>query len=178
MKILGVGGSLREDSHSYKALRIAMAKVPSVGFETEIVTLRDFQLPFCHGGGDYDAFPDVVRLRRLIKEADAIILAAPEYHGSVSGPMKNALDLLDIEHAQGKVIALISVCGGVSNTGALNALRLICRWLHAFVIPEQIVISNAEFAFNGTGELYDEALDAKMAEMMASLIVFASKLGR
>jgi NAD(P)H-dependent FMN reductase len=41
--------------------------------------------PFCTGGNDYPGYPDVIRLRETVQEADALILASPEYHGSVSG---------------------------------------------------------------------------------------------
>jgi FMN reductase len=175
MKILGIAGSLRQDSITNKAILLAMEKIQSTEIETEIIQLRDMNLPFCDGGSSYNNYPDVERFRQKVKQSNAILLVAPEYHGSVSGALKNALDLLEIEHVKGKVVGLIAICGGVSNTGALNTLRIICRWLHAFVIPEQIVIAEADTAFDIEGKLRDGQLDAKLKEMIDHLVLFASK---
>ena len=94
VKIVGIGGSLRPKSYTYQALKLAAERVQVLGASVEILDLRTMQLPFCHGGDDYPDYPDVERLRQCVKEADGLILATPEYHGSVSGVLKNALDLM------------------------------------------------------------------------------------
>ncbi|MBA2729043.1 MAG: NAD(P)H-dependent oxidoreductase [Parachlamydiaceae bacterium] len=175
MKILGIAGSLRQDSFSYKTLLVAMQKIKNPEIEQEIIQLRDLNLPFCDGSSDYDNHSDVALFRQKVRESKAILLAAPEYHGSVSGALKNALDLLEVEQVKGKVIGLIAVCGGVSNTGAINTLRIVCRWLHALVIPEQIVIAEAFTAFDERGQLRDPQLDAKLKEMVDHLVLFADR---
>lgn len=95
-------------------------------------------LPFCNGGDDYTDYPDVAKLRQAVTQADGLILATPEYHGSISGVLKNALDLMSFDELSDKVVGLISVLGGQSNSNALNDLRVILRWVHGWVIPEQI----------------------------------------
>lgn len=174
MKILGIGGSLRQGSYTTRALTIAMNKIESPLIETEILQLRDLQLPFCNGENHYEKYPDVAYFRQKVKESNAILIAAPEYHGSVSGVVKNALDLLEVEHVEGKVIGLIAICGGITNTGAINTLRIVCRWLHGFVIPEQIVIGEVEKAFDENGHLRDQLLEEKFKVMMERLTIFAS----
>jgi len=67
--------------------------------------------------------PDVERLRNTVKQADGLILATPEYHGGVSGVLKNALDLMGFEQLDSKVTGIISVLGGQSNSNALNELH-------------------------------------------------------
>ncbi|MGK7873381.1 MAG: NADPH-dependent FMN reductase [Xenococcaceae cyanobacterium] len=170
VKIVGIGGSLRPNSYSHQALNLAAERVQVLGASVEILDLRKMQLPFCHGGDDYSEYPDVEGLRQTVKEADGLILATPEYHGGVSGVLKNALDLMSFEHLAGKVTGAISVLGGQSNSNALNELRLIMRWVHGWVIPEQIAIGQAWKAFNPEGKILDEKLSQRFDQFAQSLV--------
>lgn len=170
VKIVGIGGSLRSASYSQQALEIATQRVEALGAEVEILDLRSLNLPFCNAEDDYSEYPDVERLRETVKQADGLILATPEYHGSVSGVMKNALDLMSFEHLDGKVAGLISVLGGQSNSNALNHLRLIMRWVHAWVIPEQITIGQAWNAFSSDGKLLNEKISERFDKFAQSLV--------
>lgn len=177
VKIVGIGGSLRADSYSQVALSLAAGRVQALGADVEILDLRQMQLPFCLGGkNDYSDFPDVKRLQETVAQADGLILATPEYHGSVSGVLKNALDLMSFEQLSGKVTGLISVLGGQPNSNALNDLRLIMRWVHAWVIPEQIAIGQAWNAFGPDGKLKDEKLSQRFDEFAQSLVDNTRKL--
>lgn len=176
VKIVGIGGSLRSESYSQQALEIAAQRVEVLGAEVEILDLRQMRLPFCDGGKEYPDYPDVEKLRETVKQADGLILATPEYHGSVSGVIKNALDLMSFDQLDGKVAGLISVLGGQVNSNALNDLRLIMRWVHAWVIPEQIAIGQAWGAFNKEGKLLDEKLSERFDGFAQSLVENTTKL--
>lgn len=176
VKIVGIGGSLRTNSYSQIALNIAAERVEALGAEMEILDVRLLQLPFCNGEDDYPGYPDVERLRNTVKQADGLILATPEYHGGVSGVLKNALDLMDFEQLDGKVTGLISVLGGQSNSNALNDLRLIMRWVHAWVIPEHIAIGQVWKAFSPEGKLLDEKLSQRFDQFAQSLVENTRKL--
>ena len=176
VKIVGIGGSLRAGSYSQMALNVAAQRVAALGAEVEILDLRSLNLPFCTGENDYHEYPDVEKLQNTVKEADGLILATPEYHGSVSGVLKNALDLMSFEHLDGKVVGSISVLGGQVNSNALNDLRVILRWVHAWVIPEQIAIGQAWKAFNPEGKLLDEKLSERFDQFAQSLVENTCKL--
>ncbi|HAG80229.1 MAG TPA: NADPH-dependent FMN reductase [Cyanobacteria bacterium UBA11162] len=170
VKIVGISGSLRPKSYSYQALKLAIQRVEALGASAEVLDLREMQLPFCIGSDDYPGYPDVVRLRETVQNADGLILVSPEYHGSVSGVLKNALDLMSFDHLSGKVSGLISVLGGQSNSNALNDLRVILRWVHGWVIPEQIAIGQAWKAFGEDGKLLDEKLSKRFDQFAESLV--------
>lgn len=176
VKFVGINGSLREGSYSYKALVAAADRVRALGAEVEILDLRTLTLPFCDGGDDYSEFPDVARLQSTVKAADGLILATPEYHGSISGVLKNALDLMSFEQLSGKMTGLISVLGGQSNSNSLNDLRVIMRWVHAWVIPEQVAIGQAWKAFGQDDKLVDEALSKRLDEFAQSLVENTQRL--
>lgn len=176
IKVVGIIGSLRQGSYSALALKEAVNIVEALGATVDILDLREMQLPFCNGGDEYPDYPDVEILREKVKTADALILATPEYHGSVSGVMKNALDLMSFEHLSGKVTGIISVLGGQSNSNALNELRIIIRWVHGWVIPEQIAIGQAWKAFDKEGKLNDEKLSQRFDAFALSLLESTKKL--
>ena len=178
VKIVGITGSLRDGSYSALALEQAVNRVKALGAEVEILDLRDMKLPFCDGGDEYPDYPDVEILREKVKAADGLILATPEYHGSVSGVLKNALDLMSFEHLSGKVAGLISVLGGQSNSNALNDLRIIVRWVHGWVIPEQVAIGQAWQAFDKEGKLTDEKLAKRFDAFAQSLVDNTIKLSQ
>ena len=177
VKIVGITGSLRQGSYSALALKEAVNRVEALGAAAEILDLREMQLPFCDGGDEYPDYPDVEILRDKVKAADGLILATPEYHGSISGVLKNALDLMSFEHLSGKVAGMISVLGGQSNSNALNDLRVIMRWVHGWVIPEQIAIGKAWQAFDKEGKLTDEKLAQRFDGFAQSLVDNTAKLG-
>lgn len=175
LRFLGIGGSLRPGSTSYQALAYGIELLRQHGAQAEIFDLRVVDLPFCNGdkADPWPSHPAVAALRRRVRDAHGLILATPEYHGGASGVLKNAIDLLDFEHLEGKVVGLISVLGGRHNSNALNELRQVMRWCHAFVIPEQIAVAEARRAF--CGPISDE-LGARFAEFTASLLRTTSRL--
>ena len=176
VKIVGIGGSLRSNSYSQQALKLAAQRVEAIGAEVKVLDLRSLELPFCDGESDYSKYPDVELLRATVKNADGLILATPEYHGSLSGVLKNALDLMSFEHLDGKVAGLISVLGGQANSNALNDLRVILRWVHAWVIPEQVAIAQAWKAFSPEGKLLDEKIQERLDRLAESLVDNSEKL--
>ncbi|MBW4518225.1 MAG: NAD(P)H-dependent oxidoreductase [Scytolyngbya sp. HA4215-MV1] len=170
VKIVGISGSLRQGSHSQQALQLVAARLEALGASVEILDLRTLNLPFCDGSQDYPDYPDVERLRDTVKQADGLILATPEYHGSLSGVLKNVLDLMSFDQLSNKVAGLISVLGGQSNSNSLNDLRVILRWVHTWVIPEQVAIGQAWQAFGEDGKLLDKKLSQRFDQFSESLL--------
>lgn len=165
--VVGLPGSLRADSHTRKAVAIALAGAAAAGTRTRLLDLRDYDLPLASGEEDEDApAPGVARLRADLREAHGIVLGTPEYHGSYSGVLKNALDLCGFEEFEGKMLGLVGVSGGaLGATNALNELRAVGRALHAWVVPEQGGVPRADRAFDAQGELVDERLRARLREV-------------
>jgi FMN reductase len=174
--IVGLNGSLRPGSYSKQALEISLKQAEQLGAKVELLDLQVLKLPFCSGATAYPEYPDVEYLQSTVANADGLILATPEYHGSVSGVLKNALDLLSFDQLAGKVTAAISILGGQANSNALNDLRLITRWVHAWMIPEQIAIGQAWNAFDTEGNFIDPKLEGRLGEMVQSLVRSAQQL--
>src|SRR2546425_1615950 len=107
VQIAGISGSLRSGSYTRRAVETALAGAAETGASTRLIDLRDYHLVFRDGKDDSSYPPDVFRLRAEVKQADGVILGTPEYHGGVSGVLKNALDLMGFDEFQGKMIAPI-----------------------------------------------------------------------
>jgi FMN reductase len=168
IRVVGICGSLRPNGWTLAALKIALAGAEEKGATTELLDLRDYGLPFCTGGG-VDAIEgkaSVQRLRKKILEASGIILATPNYHGSLSGVLKNALDLMSMREFEGKVVGLIGVSGGrMGGTATLNALRAIGRTLHAWVIPSEAWIYDADSSFTEDGRIKDLGSEQRVRDV-------------
>ena len=151
-RIAGLPGSLRKQSCTRAAVRIALDGAAHAGAATELVDLSDFDLPLCAGmDSDFDYPESVMKLREVLKRADGIILGTPEYHGSYSGVLKNALDLMAFPQFELKMVGLVSVSGGaMGGLEAMTGLRAVCRSLHAWVVPNQAAVPSAHKHFGPT----------------------------
>jgi NAD(P)H-dependent FMN reductase len=130
--------------------------------------LREYDLPFCTGEETDPAkgSSGAARLRHRVLEANGIILATPNYHGTLSGVLKNALDLMSMGEFEGKVVGLVGVSGGrMGATSTLNTLRAIGRTLHAWVVPWEAWVYNAATAFATEGTLKDAAAEERLREV-------------
>ena len=94
----------------------------------------------------------------------------------MSGVMKNTLDWLYKDHVSGKVFALMSSLGGISNSNTLNHMRVCIRWLHGWVIPEQVAVGHVKEAFDEDGNLSDDEISGRIETLVASLIDAAKRL--
>jgi FMN reductase len=156
IRIIGLSGSLRPAhiSTTRSAVVIALKGAAEVGGQVKMLDLSEYQLSFA----DVTLPPStsVLRLREDIQSAHGIVLGTPEYHSSFSGILKHALDLMGFEQFEGKIIGLIGVSGGkMGAVNALNSLRIVCRSLHAWVVPEQVSITEAAKQFDAAGIAVD-----------------------
>ena len=173
MKILAVSGSLRPDSFNSALLREA-ARVAPAGVEVELWEGLG-ELPVYDQDLDgVDAPESVRRLRDAWGSADAILFATPEYNGSVSGGLKNAVDWASRPKGDGalqnKTVAVVGASMG--QFGALWAqqdLRRILGIAGARVVGEGLPVSRAH-------EGFDEAAIEGVRSVLESLVQAADPL--
>ncbi len=172
IRILGLSGSLRRQSLNTALLRAAAELAPT-GVSVEIVDLAD--LPFYNQDIDGpDAPAAAVALRSLLKAADAVLLASPEYNYSIAPVLKNALDWASRPYGQsvldGKPAALLGVGGGMGTSRAQYHLRQVAVFLNMHVLNKpEIFVVNAPGKFDDAGRLADEPTRALVAQQLAAL---------
>lgn len=157
------------------ALEVALRGASDARAVTRLIDLREYELAFVTAvDGEEQRLPDVQRLRGELRAADGIILGTPEYHGSFSGVLKNALDLMGFDEFEGKMVGLVGVSGGrMGAYDAINSLRNIGRVLHAWVIPQQVSIPEAWKAFDETGRMKDTRLEERVRQVGSEVAKFA-----
>jgi FMN reductase len=174
IRITGVCGSLIANGATKKALAIALRGAAEFDAETTLLELRDFDLVF-YGSVPQDEYPPgIVRLRDEIRNSQGIILATPEYHGSLSGALKNMLDLMSIDNFETKIVGLVGVAGGhIGAIHSLDTMKTICRNLHCWVLPQEVSIANSGQAFNDDGTVTDPSLEERLLNVGRQVVKFA-----
>jgi NAD(P)H-dependent FMN reductase len=170
--VVALCGSLRDQSYTRLALEHALRGVEEVGGTGEIIDLREYDLPMLDA--DRDEQGDSAALNRRIREADAVLLGTPMYHGSYSSVLKNALDYCGFDEFEGTTVGLLAVAGGSFPVTALEHLRSVCRSLNAWVVPHQAAIPRAHSAFDDDGAFRDEGAEERVLTLGRRAVGFAN----
>jgi chromate reductase len=172
MKILGLAGSLRRASYNQALLRAALELAPS-GWETEMFDSLG-ALPFYDGDVEAAGHPAAVGdLRRAIAEADALLIATPEYNDGTSGVLKNALDWASRGPTRllaGKPVAVMGTSpGGNGAKGGIESVVRTLRRTRCDVLDHVIAVPSAAVAFDEELTLADPRVRYEVAQLMAEL---------
>jgi NAD(P)H-dependent FMN reductase len=134
-KVLVVCGSSREDSNLEQVVRLAGEAARRSGAEVRELLLREVQLPvMIWGDREQAALANVKTIREQASWADGFILGTPEYHGNMSGALKNWFDFLYGELA-GKFAGVLATTGGGTGDMSITAVKTCFAWCHGFVLP-------------------------------------------
>lgn len=172
LKVLGICGSLRTGSYNRRLLEIAKALAPE-GLEIEIYKgFHDF--PVYNGDDEErDGIPaPVVELREMVRAADGVLLASPEYNFSVPGGLKNAFDWLSREEQPftNKPMAIMGASiGPVGTARAQYHIRQSMAALGAIFLPRpEIFVGSAGKKFDEAGNFTDEIGTKLIGDLMAA----------
>ncbi len=170
MRILGIAGSLRGDSHNSKLLRAAAALLPP-GAELVIYDGLKAIPPF-DADDEPAPGPAVEKLRAAIAGADAVLVATPEYNSSIPGVLKNALDWASRPNNEAALLNKPTAVIGAS-TGMFGAVwaqaetRKVLSAAGARVVDRELPVGKANIAFDDDRRLVDEELETLLAEILA-----------
>ena len=171
-KILGVTGSLRENSHSTRTLVILLdIATNKYGAETRILNLRDTRLPFYNpsiAATDL-LYENIKKTSDLVNWADAFVLASPDYHGSMSGTMKNFLDHFWEEFA-GKTFGYLCTSHEKGLT-VMDQMRTAVRQCYGWSMPYGVSINSGE-DFNADGIIVNPELSKRLNMLARDLIIY------
>lgn len=178
LRILGLSGEYRTTSKSGMLVNLALAYAESKGAEILFWDCAENPLPFVGEDGCWDN-ENVKEFQELASSCNAFLVCSPEYHGTMSGVMKNTFDWLYDKHIGGKVFGLMSTLGGMQNSNTLNHMRIMLRWLHGWPVPEQLAIGNVKEAFDDDGKLTDDDVRTRLHALVDSVMdtssLFASQ---
>jgi FMN reductase len=174
VRVVGLGGSLRTESTSLTALKVALEGAAASGADTKLIWVRDLDLPLYTA--EHAPPMAAVSFADAVHDCDALIWASPTYHGSVSGSFKNALDWLillaerDPPYLADKPIGLITTAGGVQGLQAVNTMEFIARSLRGWSVPLVLPVSQSWQSFDPDGNLKDEAVGVQLRKLGAEVV--------
>lgn len=188
-KILAFAGSTREASYNKQLVKIAAEGARAAGAEVTYLDLRDIPMPLYDE--DLEATEGIPENARKFKELmmahRGLLIASPEYNGSLTAVFKNAIDWasrplpgeppLALSCFRDKVAVIMSASpGGLGGLRGLTHVRTILSGIGVLVLPDQKAIPTAYEAFDGDGRLKDpkqqevvEQLGSKLATVIAKL---------
>jgi chromate reductase len=177
VRVLAISGSLRRGSHNTRLLRVAAELLPPPAELELFEGLKD--VPPYDEDEDGDLAPGGARrLREAIAEADAVLIATPEYNSSIPGQLKNALDWASRPFPdnvlRNKPVAVIGASTGMFGAVWAQAeLRKVLGSIGARVVDVELPLAAAEEAFEGD-RLADEDLHRRLVEILAELLEAAA----
>ena len=171
LHILGIAGSMRQSSYSTQVLKMVLEEAMKYKTDTHILELRQINLPIydpsaSNGSNNNN---DIERVSNALKWAESIILSSPDYHGSMSGAMKNFLDHFWEEFA-GKTFGYI-VASHEKGLTAIDQMRTAIRQCYGWSMPYNISI-NGEKDFNSGREIVNSALINRIKILARDLSVY------
>lgn len=185
MKILTFAGSLRKESLNKKLCQQVVNFLQAQKLaDAEWIDLRDLEIPLydediesTHGDGTPALVPiGVQKLWTQVQEADALILASPEYNGAISGVMKNTLDWISRKKPSpiaGKhVLFLAASQGALGGVRGLWHTRVPFEAVGCHVYPEMLGIPQAHQVFDGDGKIKDEVTKQRLEKLLQNFVHF------
>ena len=175
MRVLGISGSLRRDSHNGKLLRAAGEAFEEQGLEFDVFDGLKAVPPYDEDDDVDEAHPAVRRLREAIATHDAVFFSTPEYNHSIPGQLKNAIDWASRPIAtsalRGKPAAVVGASTGMFGAVWSQAeLRKVLGATGARVVDGEVAVGHAHERFDADGRLNDLNLDGQLREVVGMLI--------
>jgi chromate reductase len=180
-KILAFAGSTRIRSYNKKLVVTAARAAEAAGAQLTVIDLRDYPMPFYDGDMEVHAgLPEKARaLKQLMVDHHGFLLSCPEYNGSITAVLKNAIDWVSRPQPneapgiafKGKWAALVAASPG--NLGGLRGLvtvRQILNTLGVIVLPGQLAVVRASDAFAEDGNLKDPTQQSTLLTLTADLV--------
>jgi chromate reductase, NAD(P)H dehydrogenase (quinone) len=186
-KILAFAGSLRKMSFNKRVLKTAIAGARAAGAEVTEIDLRDFPMTVYnadeHEGKGFDE--NALRFQQILSEHDGLLIASPEYNGSIPGGLKNAIDWASrksekfgtVEVFRGKWAAIITASpGSFGGIRCLAHLRGVLTIMFVNVLPTEIAVTFVGEKFEGdSSELKDEKTKKLLEDLGAQLAAMIRK---
>ena len=173
---------MRQDSYSTLGLRMVLEEAKKYYSESYLLELRDINLPLYDPSGPSSNDPSfnnsnnvLEKITTALKWADALVLASPDYHGSMSGTLKNFLDYFWEDFA-GKTFGYI-IASHEKGLTVADQMRTAVRQCYGWSMPYNISI-NGEKDFDSKGNLVNSALVKRIKMLARDLVTYGALIRR
>ena len=166
-----IKGSMRNGSYTGKALSLVEAELRESSVAVQNIDPLDFNLKMPGEEGKNDG---ALRLQQIVKDADAVILATPEYHGAPSSLTKLVIENLGFPSAlAGKPVGLLGVASGqIGAVKSIEMLRSICGHVGALVLPGSVSVANVRNVFDESGNCLIPGIEKRIRNLGSSIVKY------
>lgn len=180
VKIVGIDGAARVESKTRKLLEMVGHAVQQNEAEFVLFSQLEHKLPIFDGDPVTAKSTAVQALFEIARGADGFILSSPEYHGSMSGALKNALDWLTFESDEGvsgRVFGLVGGGGALANSGATIQMMMSVRAMHGWLMPDVVVsVSNIwDMIQTGNDQTPEDLLRGRIDSFASKLVAYSEQ---
>jgi len=178
MHIVLIVGSIRQGRQSHHVAYYLAQELRQRKQQVAVVDLALTPLPMMEERAGMLTPPLAVvqNLSHQLHQADAFVLVTPEYHGSFSGVLKNALDYFWAEFAQKPIGVAAASAGKLGGINASTQLQHVILSLRAFTLPTKLLVSEVQTAFDATHQPLREEVKQAAATFLDDYLWFAQAL--
>jgi FMN reductase len=169
LNVLGVSSSMRERSIGTLTLKIVLDTVRKYEVKIRLLELRRVKMPLFNPESSMQSNLNLQNVTEYVNWADAFILVSPDYHGSISGSMKNFLDYYWEEFA-GKTFGYICTSHEKGLT-IMDQMRTAVRQCYGWSLPYGVSVNGGE-DFNEAGEIVNSVLEKRLKMLARDLVVY------
>lgn len=181
--VVGLGGTLRADSSTERAVRYCLESVERQGGRTRMFAGPDLELPM-YAPHSLERTPAALEFVSALRDADAVVVGSPGYHGAISGLVKNALDYIEDLREDPRVYldntpwgCISCAYGWQAAVGTLGQLRTIGHSLRAWPTPLGVAINSADKIWDESGVLTEGPVRGQLDMLASQLLTFARSSG-
>jgi len=187
-RLLIFAGSARRDSVNRRLAAAAASKAIALGAEVELLDLAEYPMPLYDGDLESEqGIPATVSaVRSKLLAADGVLIACPEYNGSITPLLKNLIDWTSrpepgvadgLVAYRGKVAALVAASpGALGGIRGLVHVRAILSGIGVHVVPGDLAVGGAYGAFDEAGALTDKGIDGRLGTLVQTLVSTSAAL--
>lgn len=180
-KVLAFAGSTRTDSVNKRLAKIALHAAEKAGAETTFLDLADYDMPlYSDDLLATQGMPDsVVGFKEMLKSHNGFLITSPEYNGSLTGVLKNAIDWATVKAEgeermacwDGKIVGILSASpGGLGGIRGLHHLRTILAGIGAFVLPNHLAVGKSTANLQNDMQITDERLQDQLVNLSNEMV--------
>jgi NAD(P)H-dependent FMN reductase len=176
MNVTILAGSNKKASTSTKLCRYLSRLLEEKGCRVTLFDLYERPVPLFTPDDRNPPDENLAVLKQAMLQADAIVLSTPDYHGGISGVLKNAIDHLGFDHFDSKAVLSVASTGGAVGVSPLQQLQVIVRGVHGVNCPEWISIGGDNRQFDAEGEPVNPMVKERAMRTIAYFVQMANAL--
>ena len=168
IRIAVILGSVRPGNYTGKAAALVVDELRSRDIHVDVIDPAHMDLPLPGTG----TTPDAERMAEIVRDATALVVCTPEYHGGLSSVIKLMIENMGFPSAMaGKPVALLGVAAGrIGATKSLEMLRSICSHVGCLVLPGPVSVANVQKEFDEDGNAADPAVEKSLRGVATGVI--------